>query len=225
MNCKNHSDREAEGACVYCGHLFCSECLTEINGRKYCREHASMAEKTEEISDFAKNYGKKKDFSDEFIGQNNVNTLKGMVGHDSYEYIDDFQQIEDWKNGKASACGLIWPYYMLYRKMYKEFFIFFAVNAVAGLLMLAMPGIGYLAKIGLTIYMIVCIKKIYYKSILRKLEKYKLTGVDIEKDKEAEAIVDKIGGTNLKVAIGYLVFVVVINIANIVSSVSRMYMF
>lgn len=37
MNCTNHSDREAVGACVYCGKLFCNDCLVEANGKMYCR--------------------------------------------------------------------------------------------------------------------------------------------------------------------------------------------
>lgn len=39
MKCKNHSDREAIGACAYCGGLFCEECLVEIHGKKYCKDH------------------------------------------------------------------------------------------------------------------------------------------------------------------------------------------
>ena len=39
MHCTNHNQKEAQGACAYCGRLFCSECLTLINGRYYCKEH------------------------------------------------------------------------------------------------------------------------------------------------------------------------------------------
>lgn len=46
MYCKNHSDREATGACAYCGNLFCEECLVEINGRNYCKEHVITEDKT-----------------------------------------------------------------------------------------------------------------------------------------------------------------------------------
>jgi len=37
MQCINHPDREATGACVECGKLFCQECLVEVDGRNYCR--------------------------------------------------------------------------------------------------------------------------------------------------------------------------------------------
>lgn len=37
LRCNIHTDREAEGACVYCGKLFCSECLVEANGKMYCK--------------------------------------------------------------------------------------------------------------------------------------------------------------------------------------------
>ena len=39
MQCTNHNQKEAQGACAYCGRLFCAECLTMINGRYYCKEH------------------------------------------------------------------------------------------------------------------------------------------------------------------------------------------
>lgn len=37
MNCANHQDREAKGSCVYCGKMFCTECLVEVKGRMYCK--------------------------------------------------------------------------------------------------------------------------------------------------------------------------------------------
>ncbi len=43
MNCTKHEEREATGTCVFCGKFFCDECLVEINGKNYCKEHASNA--------------------------------------------------------------------------------------------------------------------------------------------------------------------------------------
>ena len=37
MNCYNHPDRDAQASCVYCGKLFCQECLIEVNGKMYCK--------------------------------------------------------------------------------------------------------------------------------------------------------------------------------------------
>jgi hypothetical protein len=37
MNCFKHTGKEASGACVYCGKLFCSDCLVELHGKNYCR--------------------------------------------------------------------------------------------------------------------------------------------------------------------------------------------
>ncbi len=37
MKCHNHPDREAERACVGCGKFFCSDCVTEIHGKSYCK--------------------------------------------------------------------------------------------------------------------------------------------------------------------------------------------
>ena len=43
MNSTNHPEKEAAGTCVYCGKLFCSDCLVEIGGKNYCREHVNNA--------------------------------------------------------------------------------------------------------------------------------------------------------------------------------------
>lgn len=37
MNCCIHPEKEIAGVCVYCGKLFCQECLVEINGKFYCK--------------------------------------------------------------------------------------------------------------------------------------------------------------------------------------------
>jgi hypothetical protein len=38
MKCINHPERDVAGACVYCGKLFCSECLIPVNGKMYCKD-------------------------------------------------------------------------------------------------------------------------------------------------------------------------------------------
>lgn len=43
MNCSVHLDREATGTCTYCGNFFCSDCLVNVKGRNYCREHVGEA--------------------------------------------------------------------------------------------------------------------------------------------------------------------------------------
>ena len=37
MKCVNHPEIDAQGACVYCGKLFCKDCLVEANGKMYCK--------------------------------------------------------------------------------------------------------------------------------------------------------------------------------------------
>lgn len=37
MKCNIHPEKDAQGACVYCGKLFCDDCLVEANGRMYCK--------------------------------------------------------------------------------------------------------------------------------------------------------------------------------------------
>jgi len=43
MNCENHKDTEAVGACAYCGKFFCKDCLVEVKGRNYCKEDVGKA--------------------------------------------------------------------------------------------------------------------------------------------------------------------------------------
>ena len=43
MNCVNHVDKEASGACVYCGKLFCADCLVEVEGKNYCKSCVGKA--------------------------------------------------------------------------------------------------------------------------------------------------------------------------------------
>ena len=37
MNCTNHTNKPADGACVYCGKFFCKDCLVEVKGKMYCK--------------------------------------------------------------------------------------------------------------------------------------------------------------------------------------------
>ena len=43
MRCVNHRQTEAAGTCCYCGKPFCGDCLAEIHGKYYCRDHAAYA--------------------------------------------------------------------------------------------------------------------------------------------------------------------------------------
>lgn len=36
MKCHNHPEKDAAGACVGCGKLFCADCLLELHGKNYC---------------------------------------------------------------------------------------------------------------------------------------------------------------------------------------------
>ncbi|MDR1704277.1 MAG: TM2 domain-containing protein [Clostridiales bacterium] len=42
MHCHNHRQEPAAGACVYCGKLFCTDCLVEVDGKNYCKEHVKL---------------------------------------------------------------------------------------------------------------------------------------------------------------------------------------
>ena len=50
MKCFNHETRPAEGACVTCGKTFCRDCLVELDGAYFCKEHiiAKIKQKRED---------------------------------------------------------------------------------------------------------------------------------------------------------------------------------
>jgi len=41
MNCTKHIDKEANGACTYCGKFFCEDCLIEVSGKMVCKDDVS----------------------------------------------------------------------------------------------------------------------------------------------------------------------------------------
>jgi len=43
INCVNHPDKTAVGACVYCRKLFCADSLVEVNGKMVCKSDISKA--------------------------------------------------------------------------------------------------------------------------------------------------------------------------------------
>ncbi|MCL2702710.1 MAG: NINE protein [Defluviitaleaceae bacterium] len=42
MYCHIHSQGMAKGACVHCGKLFCADCLVEVDGKFFCKEHVKL---------------------------------------------------------------------------------------------------------------------------------------------------------------------------------------
>ena len=38
MNCYKHLDVSAAGMCIECGKPFCTECITEVNGKYHCKD-------------------------------------------------------------------------------------------------------------------------------------------------------------------------------------------
>lgn len=82
MNCYNHIDREANGACVYCGKFYCEECLVNLNGKNYCKAHIEIV-----INLNNKENGKENEFNSYNISANpnpiiinNNNPNIGFVG-------------------------------------------------------------------------------------------------------------------------------------------------
>ena len=42
MVCTIHPNRQASSTCEICGQPYCEECLVEVNGKFYCKEHVSI---------------------------------------------------------------------------------------------------------------------------------------------------------------------------------------
>ncbi len=82
MKCSNHPDREAVAACVYCGKLFCGECIIEVDGKTYCKPDVSHVLKDAKAELAAARS------SAQSININNVNTNQNtnVVGGGNYIY-------------------------------------------------------------------------------------------------------------------------------------------
>jgi len=50
VNCIKHPEKEVSGTCTYCGKFFCEDCLVDINGRNYCRDHVGAAVKEQAVT-------------------------------------------------------------------------------------------------------------------------------------------------------------------------------
>lgn len=84
LKCINHPEREVDGACVYCGKLFCSDCLVEADGKLYCKSDVGKAlkEAKEEVA-------ASKSVSPNIVINNantNMNTNNNTAGGMAYPY-------------------------------------------------------------------------------------------------------------------------------------------
>lgn len=81
MKCANHPEIDAQGACVYCGKLYCKECLVEVNGRMYCKaDIGHVLREAKEEAAAAKS-------ASPVINVNNVNTnLNNNLNAMAYPY-------------------------------------------------------------------------------------------------------------------------------------------
>ena len=82
MNCFNHPEKEAQASCVYCGKLFCHDCLIEVNGKMYCKSDIGNVIKE------AKDEAASTRIASPAININNVNTNQNTntVGGVAYPY-------------------------------------------------------------------------------------------------------------------------------------------
>ena len=53
MKCTNHPEKDASATCVFCGLPYCQDCLSEIDGKNYCKQDAAKAINESKVSGFA----------------------------------------------------------------------------------------------------------------------------------------------------------------------------
>lgn len=124
------------------------------------------------------------------IGVNTVDILELMVDIEVPYYLDVFRNIEYNRKIRGTPRGIIWPLALLYRKMYREFFVFFLPLTLISWI----PTIGSAAALGVIIYMCIHMNKLYYESICRKIRNNQLEDVT-RRTKEAHLLViKKVGG-------------------------------
>lgn len=182
--------------------MFCNECGVEIKeGAKFCM-NCGVSIVQSPRGESSKGEGKAKRAR---IGNNTVSTLKVIIGGKEEHYLPIFEKIEKGEKPGVTALALIAPLWMLYRKMYQEFFILLAAGLIG-----IIPIIGTLFSVVVLIYLIFNLRRIYYKSILRKLDKNGLTGVDLEVNPEKLGIVKHLGGTTYKGIVIYILSAIIV---------------
>jgi hypothetical protein len=82
MNCCIHEEQQAIGTCTYCGKFHCKECMVEIKGKLFCREHVNNA------FDQAKDQIAATQMPNIIINNanNNTNTNVNKIGDQAYPY-------------------------------------------------------------------------------------------------------------------------------------------
>lgn len=84
LKCINHPEREVDGACVYCGKLFCSDCLVEADGKLYCKSDVGKA-----LKEAKEEAAASKSVSPNIVINNantNMNTNNNTAGGMAYPY-------------------------------------------------------------------------------------------------------------------------------------------
>lgn len=82
MKCNNHPEVDAKGACVYCGKLFCAECLVEVSGKMYCK--ADIGNVLKDAKEEAAS--SRAAAPNIIINNSNQNTNQNTVGGMAYPY-------------------------------------------------------------------------------------------------------------------------------------------
>ncbi len=176
--------------------MYCRHCGKEIQDQlKYCPycggKIAQEAEMKSNVAPGSDSYKNQR----EYIGQNCVDMIRYAVDKNPDHYERKFRQIEEKRGGGASWCGLIFPYWAFYRKMYVEAIVFTIANTILTLLG---SGVGmYMSTtldfspwlvcilIGVLqlVVIILCITNantMYYRKICNEISNYRLTGRSVE---------------------------------------------
>lgn len=151
----------------------------------------------------------------ERLGENTTDILEWMIGDNVPHYMSTFKQIEYTGKGQATALGMIWGWWMLYRKMYREFFLYYSIVFVSTFI----PVIGSVVSIGFVVYMCCNLNRLYYESVKRKIKENHLENATKKDSYQFELLVKKIGGTSM------LSVVIWIGITLLMNTVMYMYLY
>ncbi len=150
---------------------------------------------------------------EEMIGRNKVSTLRVMIGGNIDHYIKIFKKIEDGEDPGPTGLAFIAPCWFLYRKMYVHFFVLVGIQFI----LMCNPILSILVNIGITVYLLINMRKMYYRFVLDKLEKSNLTGKDVNDDEKYLRIIRSIGQTSyVGVSIYLIIMMFFVNIINFI---------
>ncbi|HAX72015.1 MAG TPA: hypothetical protein DCY20_00675 [Firmicutes bacterium] len=144
------------------------------------------------------------------IGENYKDTLAVMVGENNAFYLQQFIKVEAGGLGGITFLGIIWPVWFIYRKMYVEFLATIGTFILLGVFN---PYLLQWVSVFTTIIYMLSGRKLYYYSILRKLNENKLTGVKLHQNEAVDQLIEKMGGTSWISVLVYFIIALIVTVS------------